>query len=125
SAPPQRIRQGGAALTPPGPARTDDATLNALRTDYLDILLPHECSLTDARAPETSRFIERLRADGKIRRFGIATDFPATVAILEAAPQAMDVAQFASDALDPKPPSLPPDWAGLVITHSPLKRVLP
>jgi aryl-alcohol dehydrogenase-like predicted oxidoreductase len=114
--PPAKERHGvfGAAEV----ARSVEASLRALRTDYLDILLLHECELPDAARPETLSLLEKLRADGKVRAFGIATRFPQTQAILSASPERFAVAQFPSDVFSQNERRLPSDWRGLVVTHS-------
>jgi D-threo-aldose 1-dehydrogenase len=106
-------------------ARSVGRSLKALRTDYLDILLLHECSVADARQPEVLEFLERLRTQGKIRRFGIATHFPETIEILNAVPRIAPIAQFASDALNRDVGRLPAFGLDLVVTHSSVRYILP
>ena len=105
--------------------RSVHRSLKDLRTDYLDILLLHECSVADSRDPEVVSFLEQLRAQGKIRAFGIATHFPETCQILNETPGVAPVAQFASDAFNRNVGALPPGRAELVVTHTPIKQVLP
>jgi D-threo-aldose 1-dehydrogenase len=106
--------------------RSVERSLKALRTDHLDILLLHECGLDDVRRPETMEFLERLRRDGKVRLFGIATQFPETLAILQQAPEAAaGMAQFASDAFNRNVSALPAGWRGLVGVHTVLRHALP
>jgi len=104
--------------------RSVEASLKALRTDYLDLLLLHECDAPDATRPKTLSLLERLRASGKVRAFGIATTFPKTQEILSAAPDRFAAAQFPSDLFSRNERELPPAWRGLVITHSIYKRGL-
>jgi aryl-alcohol dehydrogenase-like predicted oxidoreductase len=120
---PARERYG--AFRPDELRRSVEHSLKALRTEYLDLLLLHECQLPDATSQETLSLFERLRAQGKVRRFGVATDFPTTVRILEAAPGTFDAAQFPSDALNGNVSRLPRSWTGLTVTHSALKSALP
>jgi aryl-alcohol dehydrogenase-like predicted oxidoreductase len=101
--------------------RSVETSLRALRTDYLDVLLLHECELSDAVRPETLSLLEGLLAAGKVRAFGIAAGFPQTRAILAAAPDRFAVAQFPSDVFSQNERRLPPAWRGLTITHSILK----
>jgi len=105
--------------------RSVNRSLKDLRTDYLDILLLHECSAEDAQGAEVVAFLGQLRAAGKIRAFGIATHFPETCQLLEQAPQTARVAQFASDALNRNVGRLPAGRAELVVTHTPIKQSLP
>lgn len=121
--PPAAPRFGAFRLT--DLARSVDRSLRALRTDYLDILLLHECSVADAQGAEILGFVDRLRAAGKIRSFGIATHYPATVEISKAAPQIAPVVQFASDALNGNVTRFPARRVGLVVTHSAIKHALP
>jgi aryl-alcohol dehydrogenase-like predicted oxidoreductase len=101
--------------------RSVEASLRALRTDYLDLLLLHECELPDATQPETLSLLEKLRAEGKVRAVGVATRFPQTQAILAAAPDRFAVAQFPSDVFSRNEARLPAAWQGLAVTHSILK----
>jgi diketogulonate reductase-like aldo/keto reductase len=105
--------------------RSVNRSLKDLRTDYLDILLLHECSAADARKEEVVGFLERLRLAGKIRTFGIATHFPETCQILTETPSVARVTQFASDALNRNVARLPTGRAELVVTHTPIKQILP
>ena len=106
-------------------ARSVGRSLKALRTDYLDILLLHECSAADARRQEVLDFLERLRSQGKIRRFGIATHYPETIEILNDVPRIAPIAQFASDALNRNVSRLPALRLDLVVTHSAVRYILP
>jgi hypothetical protein len=98
-----------------------ETSLRALRTDYLDMLLLHECELPDATSGETLSLLERLRAEGKIRAFGIATRFAQTEAILKEAPERFAAAQFPSDVFARHERRLPASWRGFPVTHSILK----
>jgi diketogulonate reductase-like aldo/keto reductase len=106
-------------------ARSVGRSLKALRTDYLDILLLHECSVADAHRHEVLDFLERLRNQGKIRRFGIATHYPETIEILNDVPGIAPIVQFASDALNRNVSRLPAFRLDLVVTHSSVKYILP
>jgi D-threo-aldose 1-dehydrogenase len=121
--PPAAPRYGAFRLT--DLARSVDRSLRALRTDYLDILLLHECSVADVQGAEILGFLDGMRAAGKIRSFGIATHYPATVEILKAAPRIAPVVQFASDALNGNVTRIPASRLALVVTHSPIKHALP
>jgi hypothetical protein len=121
--PPAAVERHG-AFSPEDLSRSVEASLKALRTDYLDMLLLHECDVHDATRPGTLSLLERLRTEGKVRAFGVATRFPETQAILAAAPERFAAAQFPSDVFSRHERSLPADWDGLVITHSIYKRGL-
>lgn len=105
--------------------RSVERSLKALRTDHLDILLLHECGLDDVRRPQTLDLLGRLRREGKVRLFGIATQFDETLTILERAPEAAGMAQFASDAFNRNVSAMPTGFGGLVGTHTALRHALP
>jgi aryl-alcohol dehydrogenase-like predicted oxidoreductase len=105
--------------------RSVERSLRALRTDYLDILLLHECSVADAQSTEVMDFLHELRARGRIRAFGTATHFAETCQIVQQNPQVAQVLQIPSDALNGNIAALPANAAELLITHSALKQSLP
>ena len=103
--------------------RSVETSLRALRTDYLDILLLHECTLADVVADETRRVLEQLLRAGKIRAHGIATNHANTRAILQDGRTAPAIVQAPADAVGGQIA----DYAaakGVVITHSLLRPVL-
>ena len=59
-----------------------DASLENLRTDYIDVLLIHR---PDAlmNADETARAFEMLRKDGKVGHFGVSNFTPSQVSLLQ------------------------------------------
>jgi aryl-alcohol dehydrogenase-like predicted oxidoreductase len=57
-----------------------DQSLAALKTDYLDILLLHDCAAADVTA-ELIEFLEGQVAAGKIRAYGVATGIDAILAL--------------------------------------------
>jgi aryl-alcohol dehydrogenase-like predicted oxidoreductase len=50
-----------------------NTSLRKLQTDYVDVLLLHECSLEDANHPEMLKFLEAAVQKGKVRLFGLGT----------------------------------------------------
>jgi D-threo-aldose 1-dehydrogenase len=106
-------------------ARSVDCSLKALRTDYLDILLLHECGLADVQQADVLGFVERLRTAGKIRSFGIATDHVTTIEILKEKPAIAPIVQFASDAFNRNVTRICAERIGLIVTHTPIRRALP
>jgi aryl-alcohol dehydrogenase-like predicted oxidoreductase len=118
---PPAARERHDAFRPSELRRSVETSLRTLGTDYLDILLLHECELPAATGGETLSLLEGLRTEGKIRAFGIATRFPQTELILAEAPDRFAVAQFPSDVFSRNERRLPPAWRGLAITHSILK----
>jgi hypothetical protein len=118
---PPAARERYGAFAPAELAKSVETSLRELRTDYLDILLLHECDVPHATCPGTLSLLEKLRAAGKVRAFGIATRFPQTRAILAQAPEQFGVAQFPSDLFQRNERRLPAAWRGLPVTHSVLK----
>jgi diketogulonate reductase-like aldo/keto reductase len=118
---PPAARERYGAFAPSDLAKSVETSLRELRTDYLDILLLHECDVPHATSAGTLSLLEKLRAAGKVRAFGIATRFPETEAILTAAPEPFAVAQFPTDLFQRNERRLPGAWRGLTVTHSVLK----
>lgn len=56
-------------------AKSLEASLKELKTDYIDILLLHECSLQAANDLGLIEFLDYAVRDGKIRYYGLATAF--------------------------------------------------
>jgi aryl-alcohol dehydrogenase-like predicted oxidoreductase len=76
-------------------------SLRALKTEYLDLLLLHECAPGHASDPAVLDLLARLREQGLIRAWGVATDVAATLAILGGAAADLATAQFAHSAFEP------------------------
>ena len=76
-----------------------EASLGALRTDYLDLFLLHEGTVSDC-TDEMLAFLQRARADGKIRAFGCGSGFHSIPAIADGRPDFLEVAQFESTLAD-------------------------
>jgi aryl-alcohol dehydrogenase-like predicted oxidoreductase len=77
-----------------------ERSLRSLRTDYIDILLLHECNPGDLRdSRELLDFLERMVFERKIFCFGTGTSVAATAAISQQFPAFMSVAQFANSVL--------------------------
>jgi aryl-alcohol dehydrogenase-like predicted oxidoreductase len=96
----------------PGNARIDDSSpgtisssiegsLKRLRTDYLDIFLYH-CAPERADLPEALAILEKARADGKVRFFGISGGDLGLIQALQES-DLLDVLQFPVSMLDPQP----------------------
>ena len=96
------------------------ANLRELRTDYLDILLLHECTETDVKKNELLCFLQGLQTQGKIRQFGIATGIEETVKIAKSRPAFTLVVQIASSIWNMNINRLTSGGDGLRITHSTL-----
>lgn len=75
-----------------------EASLSALRTDYLDGLLLHEVPAETARRDEVIDLLETLRREGKVRAFGAATSLEHTLSLARRRPPSCEALQFASSA---------------------------
>lgn len=97
-------------------ARSLDASLAALRVDYVDILFVHAPRPGDTLASDELRqFFERARQQGKIRAWGVSQDEGFDVDFAGAfAPEG--VSQLRSDLLNPAPRSA--DLAFGVLSNS-------
>lgn len=96
-----------------------ETSLKELRTDYLDILLLHECRTADLEETDLLHFLVDLKREGKIRALGIATGIEETTSILKRHAALFDVVQIPSAIWDMNVRKLP-TIDGLVITHSSL-----
>ena len=104
----------------PSVRKSFELSLKQLRTDYVDILLLHECNQADASDEELLEFLESLRAQGKVRAFGLATSVGEAIQILKFQPRLGDVVQIASSLWNLNIKRLPFRSSGLAITHSAL-----
>jgi D-threo-aldose 1-dehydrogenase len=95
-----------------------EASLTALQTDYIDILLLHEARVSDL-THELLAALERTIAEGKIRTFGIGSEASAAASIHDADRRFCRVMQFDWSVLSREKPA----YAGsAVITHGSLLR---
>lgn len=97
-----------------------EASLRSLRTDHVDFFLAHQASSQALPAEDVVGLLEQLRAAGKIRAFGVATELDWLLPVLQARPQLGTVVQFDS-SLQARP-ALP--QRSLLITYSCLGRSL-
>ena len=97
-------------------------SLKELNTDYVDILLLHECTLDHASRPDVLEFLLRARERGQIREFGIATSIQHTQSILSVCPNVASIIQVPHDVLGAP---LPFATKGFMIVHSIVKGALP
>ena len=99
----------------PAQARASlETSLRELGIETVDILLLHECRPADLETEGLLEFLEESVRAGKVRRFGIATDWGSTAAILAQRPQFARVVQASQDGPDAL--HLSPDV--VLITHS-------
>jgi D-threo-aldose 1-dehydrogenase len=97
-----------------------ETSLKALRTDYIDILLLHECSVSNFDDQELLHYLDDLKSEGKIRAFGIATGMEETAAILARYAAVPDVVQIPSAIWNMNIRKLQTMHCGLKVTHSSL-----
>ena len=87
-------------------------SLRALSVQQFDTLLLHECALSDL-TDELCEILNRIKRDGFIRQFGIATSLVQSEAILAQRPEFCDVIQIPDNGRDELP-----KFEGELITHS-------
>jgi len=119
--------QSGATEASHGRFEVDDVresletSLRKLGTDYVDVLLLHECRPTDAKDPELRSFLDRCVQKGKIRHYGPATSIGACNEILQDHSE-FQVAQFAHSLREPGMEEFSASGNVATVTHSPLSR---
>jgi D-threo-aldose 1-dehydrogenase len=96
------VRNAGAFRTLPSFSRAAavaslERSLRALRTEYIDFFLAHQASVAALPDAELIGWLEDVAREGKIRAFGVATDFEWLLPVLEQRPQLSRVVQFDSD----------------------------
>ncbi len=104
-----------------------EASLRALRTEYLDIYLMHECSAADC-TEEIYAFLQTAKQEGKIRAHGCGTAFGRIPAIVTEHPDFLPVAQFESSLTKPNVAAFQavrPGPTELVITHGAMAAATP
>jgi D-threo-aldose 1-dehydrogenase len=74
-----------------------EESLRSLRTDYVDFFLAHQASAAALPPEDLIGVLEDLRRVGKIRAFGVATEFDWLPPVLHARPQLAGVVQFDSE----------------------------
>jgi aryl-alcohol dehydrogenase-like predicted oxidoreductase len=95
-----------------------ETSLRELRTDYLDVLLLHECSPSNVEGPELVSWLLDLKREGRVRAIGTATGIEETISILSVHPELSEVVQIPSAIWNLNIEKLQTEDCGLVITHS-------
>ncbi len=124
------VRNAGVLATPPSfslpAARASlEKSLRALRTDYVDFYLAHQASATALPDEELIGWLEDLKSAGKIRGFGVATEFDWLPPVLEKRPQLARVVQFDADLTRVDVAALEPSPDRLLITFGCIARAIP
>lgn len=99
-------------------------SLKYLKTDYIDILLLHECSLETVLRDEIIDWAETLKKEGKIRSFGTAARRLETLDIIDAKPSGIDIVQFETNPLHTSS-NVANEPQFQYVTHSALALTLP
>ncbi len=101
-----------------------ETSLRELRTDHIDLFLLHEATLEDTQSEGLLEFLEDAKTVGKIRAFGLGSEFPLVPPILEKNPAVTGVIQIANCLGQWNRRLLPQSNERVVNTHGALK-VLP
>ncbi|HWD95587.1 MAG TPA: aldo/keto reductase [Acidimicrobiales bacterium] len=77
--------------------RSLERSLSELGVEYLDVLMLHDPEPSQLNAPEMYDFLERARASGKIRAWGVAGEVGPTARVIDELGGAAPVAQIRDD----------------------------
>lgn len=102
----------------PNVRKSVETSLRQLRTDYIDVLLLHECTEVDVENGELLYFLHEIKKQGKIRAFGVATGIQETIKISQSRPSLRFIVQIASSIWNMNVKRLPPRTEGFTIIHS-------
>ncbi len=105
------------AFRPSEIVRSTETSLRALKTDYLDALLLHECSMEDAIRDDLNECLRKLQAAGKIRTFGTASSFDDICDMLEAGVEPA-VLQGPADAITGQQDTYARAGHSFIVNHS-------
>jgi D-threo-aldose 1-dehydrogenase len=101
-----------------------ETSLRELRTDHIDLFLLHEANLQDTETPGLLEFLHNAKGSGKIRAFGLGSEYLKTLEIITHAPAFTRIIQVANGFGHWNLRRLPLDGRCFVITHGALK-ILP
>ena len=101
-----------------------DTSLRELRTDYVDLLLIHECSAESIHHDDLLTFLEEAVRGGRIRSYGTASTFAKTLEICRSLPQYTRLVQFENDIVNGNIGQLPDGEQKATITHGTLATAL-
>jgi D-threo-aldose 1-dehydrogenase len=108
----------GGNFDPAVAMKSVETSLLELKTDYIDILLMHECQRGGFDAAEMEDLASELKRTGKIRAFGLATSVEETAAILDAGKPEVDVVQIPRNIFNRDGRRLPNSSTVATILHS-------
>ena len=100
-----------------------ESSLRALRTDYVDFYLAHQANARALPGPDLIGLLGQLQQAGKVRAWGVATEFDWLAPVLEQRPELGRVVQFDCDPNGENARALS-DSAELLITYGLLSRGL-
>jgi D-threo-aldose 1-dehydrogenase len=95
-----------------------EKSLQELKTDYLDALLLHECKAIDIASFDVPTTLDKLKAEGKILAYGLATDIEQSAAITGSFPTLASIVQIPGQNLNTQTWPFLSEKNRLVITHS-------
>jgi aryl-alcohol dehydrogenase-like predicted oxidoreductase len=101
-----------------------ESSLRSLGTDYVDFFLAHQASAECMPADDVIGVLDELRQAGKIRAFGIATEFNWVMPVLNARPRLAGVVQFDSEVGRGHVAALPVGPEPLIITYGFINRAI-
>ena len=113
-----KITQAGRFDVPMAQASLEES-LRTLNTGYIDVYLMHEATASDY-SDELLAFLEQARDQGKIRAFGVGSNYSQMAQVAQTAPRLLEVAQFDSSAANDHRRTfegIRPAGNKLVITH--------
>ncbi|WP_433975804.1 aldo/keto reductase [Tunturiibacter lichenicola] len=99
-----------------------DTSLKSLKTDYIDFFLLHEAFADDC-TPELFEFLNEAVKRGKIRAYGVGSNYAKMERIAKERPEFLPIAQFNSNLLENNLQSfqaIPPAGTSMTITHGAL-----
>jgi len=94
-----------------------ESSLRRLKSDYIDILLLHDCGLQDAREDGLVQFLESSKTAGKIRAYGVATGIGEVLEIERTLPTLTRIVQIENSLLRQNVQRLQRTGQATLITH--------
>jgi aryl-alcohol dehydrogenase-like predicted oxidoreductase len=112
-------------FTPDAARRSLEASLLALRSDYVDIFFLHEPTCEGDISGDLYGCMEQLKSEGKIRAYGLSCMARDVMPIVAAYPNLAPVLQFDNDACSRQIDLLTPPPGADILTFSPFSTALP